>query len=87
MWVEVPCSGCDGPGCEQCDGRGHFLLTECPMALIDQELQEVFPIADLFKEGIPPTVGGSLDQPKWFLNFCNQLAFEENKINAAKNEK
>jgi hypothetical protein len=54
---------------------------------IDDDLQNAFAIADLFFEGISPAPGGSLDQTKWFMDFSTRMRSEENRINAAKNEK
>lgn len=88
------CTECEGepPGegqedCEHCGGDGFFLLKQCPNVECDQEIRDMCPLADLFKEGLPPGAGGSMDQSQWFFSAFLRLTSDENKIEAAKNRK
>ncbi|MGE0538431.1 MAG: hypothetical protein AB7O68_25945 [Pirellulales bacterium] len=91
MALDVSCPVCeDSPGnddCEACGGRGYFQLSSCPAKFIDRELQDCYPIADLFREGTAPAPGGSMDQTKWLLNFCSRAWGDENRITAARQER
>lgn len=55
-------------GCNECDDRGHFLLTECPQRVYPaRELTELIRCAEWMKKGMPPVAGGVLDQSHWFM--------------------
>ena len=82
MPLEVVCTECDGddPECESCDGQGVFLVTQCPTKEIGEDISDMCPLADLFKEGLPPCAGGSRDQSHWFVQAASRLCSDENKI-------
>lgn len=82
----MPCPGCNGAGCDQCDQEGSFYLTQCPKQFIGAELAQMLPLVDLFFEGTPPVAGGTLDQTKFFFDFATLVRSEDNLLEAAKNK-
>jgi hypothetical protein len=72
----MACPECEEMGCEHCKETGQIRITTCPHSEI-VDLQQFFPLADLFKEGVPPIAGGALDQAQWFLTASRQLKCDE----------
>ena len=76
----IACPICDERGCQHCERKGNYEITDCPQKQIDAELVQFLDLADMFEKGIPPIAGGSLDQASWFLKAFHFLKSEENRI-------
>lgn len=63
----VQCVVCEGTGCKECNDRGTFDVTQCPMEIIDEDVWDIIDYAELWKKGIPPIAGGVLDQAHSFI--------------------
>lgn len=84
--AEIDCTVCnnkDSEGCYACGGAGHFALTSCPVSFVDAEIWELLGYASMYEKGLPPVNGGTLDQSKWFSEFCrfvwNEQAYHKAK--------
>ncbi len=81
----IDCPECDGKGCEQCQERGQFLLTECPYKThLTPEVCELVYFANLYKKGVPPVAGGALDQSAWFMEACNAFWRDQEALSATR---
>lgn len=78
--IEIHCPACDGEGCDEC-GDGWFQIDGCPSEYA-ADLGNTLRLVDLFKKGLPPVAGGSLDQSAWFVSVANRLESEEGRIMA-----
>lgn len=67
---EVACPNCEEKGCELCHGRGRFEIEGCPQQMVDRELADCLRPARLYEKGLPPVMGGSLDQANWFVEMA-----------------
>ena len=74
----MKCPGCDGNGCGECDKKGTFDLTCCPLEYITDDVWEVIRYAELYEKGLPPVAGGALDQAKCFIEAA-QFIMRENQ--------
>ena len=84
--VEIDCTVChnkDSEGCHGCAGAGHFELTSCPALFVDAEIWELLGYAEMYSKGLPPVQGGTLEQSRWFSEFCrfawNEQAYHKRK--------
>lgn len=66
----VSCNGKFSEGCPTCKGTGHTEIACCPHLLLDGGTKGVVQLAELFRKGLAPLAGGTLDQPQWFLDWC-----------------
>jgi len=78
----MQCPACDGAGCAGCKGTGQMEITRCPLEIIDAETAELIELAALFKKGLPPIAGGSLDQAQSFLAAARFVFREEARLKA-----
>jgi hypothetical protein len=76
----IECVTCSGSGCEECNHEGRYKLTECPRKNLPLWIDELSEAAHYMEQGLPPVVGGSLDQAKWFLQACRKLKSEHAAI-------
>ena len=67
----VTCNGKNFEGCPTCNGTGHIEIDCCPRLLLDGGTLAAVKLADLFRKGLPPLAGGTLDQPQEFLDWCD----------------
>lgn len=63
----MECAECGGFGCKFCNYDGDISFGDCPLNVIDNDIYEVISYANLYKKGLPPVTGGSLDQAKSFI--------------------
>jgi len=77
--IEIPCPACDEAGCELCQD-GAFALTACPGTVFGLEFVQLARLYDRMKQGVPPVVGGGLDQSAWFMAFGEFLDCERSRI-------
>lgn len=86
MPIEGECSGCDGFGCDECDGTGKMKITCCPLEYITSDVWEVIRYANLYEKGLPPVAGGALDQAANFIEAAQYIfsvqAYWKNKLGA-----
>jgi hypothetical protein len=80
--ISLECSQCNGAGCEHCND-GHVDIVGCPQRECSSIVDAVEMI-DLFRKGLPPVSGGTLDQSVWFLDAARILENEESKLKAEK---
>jgi len=73
----MDCPNCNGLGCKDCDNVGTVDIAMCPLVYIDSDIQEVLEYAELYKKGLPPVQGGSLDQSKSFVLAANFIYKEQ----------
>lgn len=74
---------CDGFGCEMCRETGGVLrLTGCPKTLIPRDVWDVIGEAEMYKRGLPPIAGGTLDQAAGFTAACKFVWAEEDRMKA-----
>lgn len=72
----MDCPACGGRGCPACrDGK--IDIPCCPLELITQDDWDVIELAGLYKKGLPPVAGGSLDQAAGFLAAARFIWSEE----------
>ena len=76
------CPVCKGRGCDACGKTGRFEITQCPMLLIERSFWDLMDMVDFYEKGIPPVVGGLLDQTAWFVAFARQVFDEERPYKA-----
>ena len=73
-------AACEGKGCERCDDRGYFWITDCPYKqFIDPDMMQLARFTKLLKRGLPPVAGGALDQENWFLDASEYLRCEQSR--------
>lgn len=75
--ISMECTECSGLGCKECKDVGTVDIEVCPLYCIGSDMQEVLEYADLYKKGLPPVMGGSLDQSKSFILACNFIFREQ----------
>lgn len=68
---------CGESGCEACQGRGHWRLEVCPLDFVDDETWQLIELAELFKQGLPPVAGGTLDQAAVFVEAARRVWREQ----------
>ena len=76
--VEVECPLCDGDGCKECQD-GTFELDGCPNSFCSQIISSL-DLFELFQKGLPPIVGGVLDQSIGFIEAAQFFQAEEGKV-------
>lgn len=76
----IECPTCGGSGCESCGDRGSFELAECPVAFAGSETWELIGLVDLYRRGLPPVAGGSLDQTAWFNAAARRVWGEHQRL-------
>ena len=74
--IEVDCPQCGGDGCQACDD-GTFKVIGCPNKFC-RDVSGTIELIELFKKGLPPVAGGSLDQAAWFIAAAATLEREDN---------
>ncbi len=75
--ITMECSECNGIGCSECNDIGTIDICDCPMMVISSDIQEVIEYAELYRKGLPPVQGGSLDQSKSFIVAANFIYKEQ----------
>jgi hypothetical protein len=70
-------------GCDECDGLGYTLLTQCGRAET-QQLVTAINLAIHASKGTLPTAGGLLDQSAWFVAIWD--TFEGDMATIAKED-
>jgi len=75
--IQMDCLDCNGAGCEQCDGKGYLDVTMCPQQYVTRDVWQVIEYAALYEKGLPPIMGGVLDQAQIFLAACQFIWAEE----------
>lgn len=84
--IFIACLKCEETGwigdveCDECDGNGSSLLSECPRKFVGQEMTEAINIAGLCGNGTLPVAGGLLNQSAWFLSLWQSLKSEVARI-------
>ncbi|AMV34327.1 hypothetical protein VN12_19535 [Pirellula sp. SH-Sr6A] len=78
--IEIECGSCDGQGCDSCQD-GFVSIDGCPGEMCSDVAMAVR-LAGLFEKGIPPVLGGSLDQSAWFLDAVSVFKNEEAALRA-----
>lgn len=53
------------------------MLDSCPRRAVPEDIWPLFGFADLFAKGLPPVMGGSLDQTAAFTQCCRFIWHEE----------
>jgi hypothetical protein len=71
----IGCPACDGLGCVHCEMLGSFEISDCPQSKVS-DFVDFIQASDLFHQGCPPVMGGSLDQACWFLDAAQRLKTE-----------
>lgn len=77
--MTMMCPVCNDRGCFECDGRGQIEIVCCPMDYVTEDIIQLLEYAELFKKGLPPIAGGTLDQAKNFLSAA-RMVFNEQQI-------
>ena len=80
--IRLECVRCGGGGCESCRQWGYTLITCCPQKFIDRDVREFIQLAELCAKGLPPVLGGSLDQTAAFLDGYH---YYQSKIDSVSN--
>lgn len=80
--ISIECPACNGAGCTHCND-GHVDILGCPQRECSSIVDAV-ELIDLFRKGLPPVSGGTLDQSVWFLDAARILEHEEAKLKAEK---
>lgn len=80
--ISFECPSCSGAGCDKCQD-GYIDFIGCPQQECSSIVDAV-ELIDLFKKGLPPVSGGTLDQSVWFLDAAKYLEHEESKLKAEK---
>ena len=83
--LTIMCVSCGGDGggftkdtlCEECNGACENEIACCPLEFITDDITEAIEYADLYAKGLPPIVGGALDQAKSFTSACRFIWGEE----------
>ena len=74
----IECPSCDGVGCEQCEKTGGIKIAGCPNVACSQ-MAPTIDLIDMFHGGMPPIIGGVLDQAAWFIDAAKWLKRDEAK--------
>lgn len=74
----MECPGCDGKGCDECDEKGTTDITCCPLQYITSDIWQGIELADMFRKGLPPIAGGTLDQLYNFVSASRIIWREQN---------
>ena len=62
------CTACGGSGCDVCGGTGRMVVADrCPLLVVTADSWEMLELADIYRRGLPPVAGGSLDQAAGFV--------------------
>ena len=72
----MKCTSCAGNGCDGCSGLGRIKITECPKKWIGTRTATFLMYSELYKTGLAPVKGGSLDQAHWF-NEASHMASQK----------
>ena len=73
----MDCFNCGGSGCELClDGK--IEITQCPLELITDDIWDAIRFAELYEKGLPPVLGGALDQANIFIGAARFIFGEKN---------
>jgi len=78
--IEIECPQCRGQGCSECN-QGSIRVLGCPNRVCSPIVDAV-ELCDLYAKGLPPVLGGALDQAVWFLEAAKLLEVEELTIKA-----
>lgn len=62
--------------CDECGGTGTFDITDCPQRWIDDWVWQMIELAEMYEKGLPPVIGGVLDQTAYFVRFAKQVIDE-----------
>lgn len=81
--IEIDCPLCEGAGCDECKQCGDFEIDSCPLGYVPRHIWHAIQLADLYRRGLPPIIGGSLDQSSWFVDFCRTDWAEVARIKAS----
>lgn len=73
----MECPSCNGSGCCDCLHNGAVDITQCPLLFINDDAWELITMSELYEKGLPPIIGGSLDQAYAFVSAC-QFIWQEN---------
>lgn len=78
---------CNGLGCEDTDNAdrchdGVLRLTGCPKTLIPADVWDVIREAGMYKRGLPPIAGGTLDQAAGFTEAARFIWAEQDRMKA-----
>lgn len=76
------CAGCNGGGCDECNGRGEIVIEECPLDHIGPDVWSAIEMSDLCRRGMPPIQGGALDQCAKFLDAYRFVLGEQTRNKA-----
>ncbi len=76
------CPSCEGGGCDKCEGSGQFKLEQCPRKAIPLYVQEFLDYAELYRKGLAPEHGGTLDQLHSFNVYSRFVWGEQDKYDA-----
>lgn len=74
----MECPTCFGLGCEHCDS-GEVRIEGCPQNAC-RDMFDTIEIIDLFYKGLPPVVGGVLNQAAWFIDAAKRFSQEEIRV-------
>lgn len=69
-------------GCAECED-GQVTVSQCPLEVVGQEVWDVMRLARLYRRGLPPVFGGSLDQAAAFVDAADFIFAEEAAHRAA----
>jgi hypothetical protein len=58
----------------------------CPKASIGAETWEAIELAELYRKGLPPVAGGSMDQAAGFVTACRQIWADRAAMTASMDE-
>jgi hypothetical protein len=88
----VLCPGCDGAGCEVCEGdelvprRGFKSINRCPASFADDEFMEYLRRRSWAKRGVPPYEGPMDEWPGRYIRFIEELESEILRVEQAEME-
>jgi len=80
--VEIECPACHGHGCKECR-EGHFEIDGCPNEFCSSVVDSL-DVFDLWEKGMPPIVGGTLDQSVSFVRAAKFFDSEERRVRNAR---
>ena len=84
--MELTCPICNGAGdiveCKECDD-GLIIIVDCPLHFIGDDAMEYIRFVRLYDKGMPPILGGVLDQSNVFIEATEFIASQE-AINESK---
>ncbi len=66
------------------DGCGYdeWILRECPMQYVSGDIWQLMSLAKLYEKGLPPVIGGSLDQAVIFVAAAEFVWNQERQYKA-----